>query len=184
MLNFVNRLIVSVLFLFFIILLVAVAVTPQGVAGLFASQLNQVRVDPVSVDHLVIAVVCAVLVIGIGALLSIEWRRPRPQAIPLTGAGAGMTSLAAESLIERLRQDVQQMPQVRQATPILEVRGKAVDVLLEVRTDPNVDVPTKASEIDQVARESVSRLGLKLNRLRVKIHVARGAASQPPAGAL
>jgi len=48
----------------------------------------------------------------------------------------------------------------------------ALRVDISGRTDPDVDVPPKASEIDQVARESVSRLGLKLNRLRVKIHVA------------
>jgi hypothetical protein len=182
MLNFVNRLLVSILLLLLIVLLVAVAVTPQGVAGFLASQLSQVRVDALSVDHLIIAVISAILVVGFVGLLGLEWRRPRPQAIPLTGSGTGKTSLAAESVIERLRQDVQQMPQVRQATPILEVRRNAVDVLLEVRTDPDVDVPTKASEIDQVARDSVARLGLKLNRLQVKIHVARGAASQMSAG--
>jgi hypothetical protein len=180
MLNFVNRLLVSILLLLLIVLFVAVAVTPQGVAGFLADQLTQVRVDLVS--HVIIAVICAILVVGFVGLLGLEWRRPRPQAIPLTGTGTGMTSLAAESVSERLRQDVQQMPQVRQANPILTVRGKAVDVLLEVRTDPNVDVPTKASEIDQVARDSVARLGLKLNRLQVKIHVARGAASQSPTG--
>src|SRR5689334_16013596 len=121
MLNFVNRLLVSILLLLLIVLLVAVAVTPQGVAGFLASQLSQVRVDALSVDHLIIAVISAILVVGFVGLLSLEWRRPRPQAIPLTSSGTGKTSLAAESVIERLRQDVQQMPQVRQATPILEV---------------------------------------------------------------
>lgn len=175
--NVLNRIIVSILLVVLTVLLLAVAVTPQGVAALIAFQLNLVQVDPISVQHLIIAVVCLVLCAIFVVLLRLQWARGRPRSVPLTGPGS--THLATESVVERLRQDVIAVSQVRQVTPTVVGRGKVVDVELEVRTDSDVDVPTKASEVEQVARDSVNRLGLKLGRVRVKIVVARGSAAPP-----
>jgi hypothetical protein len=179
MLNLLNRVIVSVLLVILTLLLLAVAVTPQGVAELIAFQLNLVRVDPISVDHLIIAASCLVLGAIFVVILRLQWARGRPRTVPLTGPGS--THLATASVEERLRQDVTSVTQVRQVTPSIVSRGKVVDVALEVRTDSDVDVPTKASEVEQVARDSVNRLGLKLGRVQVKIVVARGSAAPPAA---
>ena len=53
-----------------------------------------------------------------------------------------MTSLATESVIERLRLDVQQVPQVRQVTPIIEGRGTLYTWNL---VSPRFGVTTKLS---------------------------------------
>jgi hypothetical protein len=177
MLNFLNRLIVSALLVVVILLLLAVAVTPQGVADLAVRQLSQVHVDLVSVDHLIIAAVCVVIVILCLVVLRLQWSRARATSVPLQGGGS--TELATESVVERLKQDVSAVSEVRQVIPAVHVRGQVVDISVEVRTDPGVDVPTKASEVDQVIKDSVGRLGLKLGRVRTKIVVARGT---PAAG--
>lgn len=180
MINYVNRFIAIIVLLVLTIALIAVAVTPTGVAGLVAGLLLQVQVDPISIEHLIIAVVGAVLAILCLWLLGQEFRRERIQAVPLTTTGSGAaTTIAAESVVQRLRQDIEQVAGVRQVSPIIRGGGRGVSVLLEVRTDPNVDVPAKAGEIDQVARESMSRLGVRLAHLRVKLQVARGASSAP-----
>jgi hypothetical protein len=177
MVNVLNRIIVSIALLVLTVLLLAVAVTPQGVAEFLAFQLNLIQVDPISVQHLIIAAVCLVLCAIFVVILRLQWARGQPRSVPLTGQGS--THLATESVVERLRQDVVGVSQVRQVTPTILSRGKVVDVALDVHTDADVDVPTKASEVEQVARDSVNRLGLKLGRVRVKIAVARGSAAPP-----
>jgi hypothetical protein len=177
MLNFLNRLIVSVLLIVVAVILLAVAVTPQGVADLAVAQLSQVHVELVSVDHLLIAAVCLLIVVLCLVVLRLQWSGGRPTSVPLEGAGS--TELATESVVERLKQDVSVVSDVRQVLPAVHVRGKVVDIAVEVRTGPGVDVPTKASEVDQVIKDSIGRLGLKLGRVRTKIVVARGT---PAAG--
>jgi hypothetical protein len=178
MLNLLNRLIVSVLLVVVALILLAVAVTPNGVASFAVNQLNQVNVDPVSVDHLIIAAVSLVVDVLCLVVLRLQWSRSRPSSVPLEGGGS--TELATESVVERLKQDVSTIADVRQVLPTIHVRGKVVDVALEVKTGAGVDVPTKASEVDQVVRDSIGRLGLKLGRVRTKISVARGAPAAGP----
>ena len=179
--NFVNRVIVTVLLVAIVVLLVPIAVTPQGIAEFFAFQLGQVQVSPLSLTHLFIALASLAGVIVCLLLLSFEWRRTKPVSVPLTRSGSHSTELATASVAERLRQDIALVSQVRQVLPAIHTRGKVVDIQLEVRTTADVDVPTKAAEIDKVARESVDRLGLKLNKLRVKIVCVPGTTTEQPA---
>jgi hypothetical protein len=172
MLNLLNRIIVSAVLFVLLLLFVAVAVTPQGVAAFFSEQLGRVQVDVISVDHLIIAVVCLLLAALCGLLLSLQLRGRSSETVALSGSGS--TELAADSVIQRVRQDVEAIEQVRHAVPRIVRSGKSVDVALEVRTDPDVDVPAKASEVEQVARDSLSRLGLKAGRLRTRIIVGKG----------
>jgi hypothetical protein len=173
MLNLLNRLIVSVLLIVVAVLLLAVAVTPQGVASFAVDQLSRVQVDAISLDHLIVAVVCLVLDALCLIVVRLQWSRGRPTSVPLEGGGS--TELATESVVERLKHDVSAVADVRQVLPTIHVRGKVIDVALEVRTEAGVDVPTKASEVDQVVKDSIQRLGLRLGRVRAKIVVARGA---------
>lgn len=179
MINVVNRVIVSIVLILLIVLLIPVAVTPEGVAAFFSFQLAGVHVDPISVSHLLIAVACCFLVALCAVLLNQEWKRKRPRAVQIAGGGRKSAELATESVAERLQADVEAVPQVRQAIPRILARGGVVDVDLEVRVDANVDVPAKAQEIDQIVRDSVGRMGLKLGRPRVKIVCIRGSTSDP-----
>jgi hypothetical protein len=88
--------------------------------------------------------------------------------------------LATESVVARLKSDVEAVDLVRTASPVVQGRGKVVDVDLEVRTDPLDDVPLKAQEVEGVVRDAIGRLGLRLGKTKVKIVVARDSA-QPPA---
>lgn len=179
MLNIINRVIVSFVLIILIVLLVPIAVTPQGVAEFLAFELGKIHVDPISLEHLIIVVACLSLISLCVVLLNLEWRRPRPRAVQIAGPASKSAELATESVAERLRADVEAVPQVRQVQPVILARGGVVDVELEVRVDANVDVPAKAREIDQVVRDSISRLGLKLGRPRVKIVTVKGSTSDP-----
>jgi hypothetical protein len=175
MVNILNRVIVTVILVIVIVLLVAVAVTPEGVAAFLAFQLMSIRVAPLSLDHLIVAAV-SLLAAGLCSLvLRLQWRRTRPRSIPLVGAGS--SELAAESIVSRLKTDVEAVDQVQTVIPTIFGRGKVVDVNLEVRTEPHVDVPAKAEEVDGVIRETISRMGLRLGKTKVKIVVAKASSS-------
>jgi hypothetical protein len=177
MLVFVNRVIVSLILIVVALLALAVAVTPTGVASLLANALQQVNVEPVSVDHVLIAVAGLAIAILCVLGLRVQWLRPRPHSIRL--AGPGSSELATESIVDALKRDVTAIPDVKSASPIIHGRGNQVDTDIEVRTEPGVDVPSKAQEIEQVVRDSVMRHGVKLGRVRVKIVVGRGSATPP-----
>ncbi|HVC33363.1 MAG TPA: hypothetical protein VNL16_07625 [Chloroflexota bacterium] len=148
-------------------------------AEFFAFQLEGIKVDPISVTHLVVIVACLFLIALSVVLLNFEWKRKRPRSVQIAGGGRKSAELATESVAERLRADVEAVPQVRQAIPLILARGGVVDVQLEARVDADVDVPAKAQELDQVVRESISRMGLKLGKPRVKIICVRGTTSDP-----
>src|SRR4051794_24097205 len=112
MLNLLNRLIVSLLLVIIIAISVAVAVTPEGVASFAAARLTDVRVDTISVQHLLIGAVSIVLAVLCAVLLRFQWSQRRPTAIRL--AGAGSTELATESVVERIKHEVSALPQIRQ----------------------------------------------------------------------
>ncbi len=179
MINVINRIIVSILLILLIVILIPTAVTPDGVAAFFSLQLSQVQVNPISIDHLIVVIACCFLIALSVLLLNFEWRRPRARAVQIAGGGRKSAELATESVAERVKADVEALPQVRQAAPRIVARGGVVDVFLEVRVDADVDVPSKAQEIDQVLRDSIGRMGLKLGKPRVKIVCVRGSSSDP-----
>ncbi len=172
MMNFFNRVIVSILLIALIVLLVPIAVTPQGVAEFVSSQLDQVKVEPISLPHLVIALAAFFLIALALVLLRLEWRRPVAKSVQIVSGGQS-TELSTASVAERLRSDVLAVAQVQRAVPTVTARGRLVDIEVDVLVDPDVDVPAKSQEIEQVVRESVARMGLKLGRPRVKITCAR-----------
>lgn len=167
MLNWVNRaIVVVVLFLVFLVAL-GLAIAPGFTASLLRDWSAALAVDFLSAGHLAIAIVAVPVALAALALLVLELRLRRPAAVAL--AGEPGARLAAETIIDRLRQDVEALPLVDQARPIVQPRRRSVDVQLMVTTAPQVDVPAKAAEISEVARQTIERLGLKLGRLNVQL---------------
>lgn len=114
-------------------------------------------------------------------LLVLELRVRRPGAVALAGDSAAR--LSVETIGQRLRQDVEAVPEVDQARPTVTPRRGRVDVELAVTTAPTVDVPTKAAEVSQVARATIEQLGLKLGKLSVNLsHTGRGWPTRPSSG--
>jgi hypothetical protein len=175
MLTVVNRVIVSVILIVVALLALAIAVSPTGVAMMLVATLQQVNVETISIEHLLIAVASLLVAVLCVLGLRVQWLRPRPQSIRL--AGPGSSELATESIVDALKRDVTAIPDIKTVNPVIHGRGNQVDTDIEVRTEPGVDVPAKAQEIEQVVRDSVARHGVKLGRVRVKIVVGRGSTT-------
>lgn len=107
-------------------------------------------------------------------LLWLELRRPAAVSTvrirQVTGAEAELTT---ESIEGRLAYNIDQLPDVIRVSPAVIGRGKGVEVILDVETQPDIDVPAKTEEIINVAREVIEeRMGLELARIRVNIRHA------------
>jgi hypothetical protein len=118
-------------------------------------------------------------------LLVFELRARGPDTVALAGDPAAR--LSAQTIVQRLKADVEAIAQVDQARPVVTPRRRSVDLVLDVTTAPGVDVPAKAAEVSEVARATVESLGLKLGKLSVQISQTSRAwpgarqAETPPA---
>jgi hypothetical protein len=98
-------------------------------------------------------------------LLIAELRRPRPKAIRVEKAAGGEVQVSVASIADRLKHEVDQLPSVLRSKS--KVSGKRGGVVLEldVETAAGIDVPVKAEQIVETARQVVEeKMGLKMAR--------------------
>jgi hypothetical protein len=168
-LNLVNRVLVVVLLITLFVAGLAVALSPASVGEQLRGWATALETGD-RVQLIGLGLVLALVALG---LLALELRVRRPGAVAL--AGESGASLATDTVVQRLRQEVEAVPDVVRARPVVTARRGGVDVELGVDTTGGIDVPTKAAEIRQVAAGAVERLGLKVGRVTVNLS-QRGAS--------
>lgn len=172
--NLLNRAVVVLLLIVLFVAGLAVAIAPGYVA-------EQLRAWATLLDAgerlqlLGVGLLAAMAALG---LLFVELRVRRPRAVALA-AGDGV-SVATETVVQRLRQEVEAVHEVVRVRPVVTARRGAVDVDLGVDTVAGADVPGKAAEVRQVAAAAIDRLGLKLGRLSVSLSQTGAAPLAPP----
>lgn len=168
-LNWFNRAIVVVVLTALFLAGLAVSILPGATGGWLRAMAALIETAGF------VATAAAGLPLALVALmlLVLELRIERPGAVAL--AGDSGARLAVDTIVQRLRTDVGTVPDVDQVRPTVRPRRGRVDVDLAVTTAPAVDVPTKAAEVSQVARDTIEKLGLKLGKLSVNLsHTGRG----------
>jgi hypothetical protein len=104
------------------------------------------------------------------ALLWLEVRRPRTKTIKVQKVSGGEAELAAESIASRLEYNIHQLADVHKVKPTISSGRKGVHVDLELETSPEIEVPMKTEEVQQLTKEIIEdRMGLKLDSVRVII---------------
>jgi hypothetical protein len=132
-------------------------------------------------------ILCAVLLdlLLIGVLVS-EVRGPARRSIPVQKISGGTVSVTIESLAERLQYHLDQLADVISVKAKITPRGKSVDLELDIQTGADVNVPEKAEQVLEVARQVIEdKMGLKLARQpRVYIHAVPypGVVARPLSG--
>lgn len=110
--------------------------------------------------------------------LRAELRRKRTPVVKMKTAGGGEAAVTADSIARRLAWHVDQLADVISVTPQVRTRGRAVDIELNLRTSPDVDIPMKTEEVIAVARDVVqTQMGLQVNKVKVNIEHAPYAAT-------
>jgi uncharacterized alkaline shock family protein YloU len=102
------------------------------------------------------------------ALLWLEVRRPRMKTIRVQKVSGGEAVLTADSIASRLEYNIDQLADVVRVKPVINTGRRGVRVDLELETSPEIDVPMKTEEVQQLTKDIVeNRMGLKLDSVRV-----------------
>jgi hypothetical protein len=157
----------------------------EGVVGSTLRTMNRIRPEfLLSFRALLIlsAILFDVLLIG---LLTLEIRGPARRTLRVAKVGGGEVSVTAESLVERIQYHVDQVADVIGVQVKVAPRGGGVDLDLNIQTGADVNVPEKAEQVLEVARQVVEdKMGLKLARKpRINIHAMPypGVVARPTA---
>lgn len=179
--NWVNRLIALAATLALWIVLVALAALPdralmiarQALAALEQSLGRVQAMQPSWLPLVIRAGVIAVATLLALFFLLQELRRKRPQVVKLRVASGGTAAVTAQSVGRRLAWHLDQLADVIEATPVVRTRGSTLDVDLNLRTPPEVDVPMMTEEVMAVTREVIqAQMGLQLGKVQVNIEHA------------
>ena len=102
------------------------------------------------------------------ALLWLEVRRRRSTTIVVQQVSGGVAELTENSIISRLEYNLDQLPEIIRVKPRVRTGRKGVRIDLAVETSPEVEVPSKNEQIQQVTRDIIeNQMGLQLESMRV-----------------
>ena len=113
---------------------------------------------------------------GFAAVLLICWllwkelKPRRPKAVKIHTEGGSNATVTTESVSKRLAWHIDQLADVITVTPEVTTAGRSVNVLVNLETRPEIDVPMKTDEVVGVVKEVVTeRMGLQLGKVQVRI---------------
>ena len=189
--NAFNRIVVIIFLLATMVISAIFLIVPVPLLGVviaFLEQLEQtltgmtgpaqvLRVGGGLLLAFVIWVCCA-------ALLWLEVRRPRAKTIKVQKVSGGEAMLTADSIADRLEYNIDQLADVIKVKSTISEGRKGVVVDLELETSPEIEVPMKTEEVQQLTQDIIeNRMGLKLDTVRVVIQhtpYAKSVALQAP----
>lgn len=168
--NLLNRALVIFLLLSTIVLTAVLMVLPAQALDLSAQALQALSAMITFNVQLGIVLLGVIVLILCFLLLWLELRAPTKRTVRVVRVEGGEAEMTTEAISQRLAYNIERLPEVVRVMPRVYPRGRAVEILLEVETGPEVHVPQKTAEIIHVAREVVEqRMGLELARVRVNI---------------
>ena len=182
--NIFNRAVVIVEILLLAVLLIIAAVVPNTVLERlsYTGQQAQAALQagwPMSyVFFLVVDIVLIFL------LILLLWLEVRPQGkktvIVRSGSGT-QAEVSTTSVEQSLQQRIGEISDVLKVRPTVRGKRGGVDVLLELETMPEIDIPSKIEAVSQAARDLVgSKMGLKITNMKVRIRQAPYGKVKPP----
>lgn len=175
--NIFNRVMVVLLLFLLLALAVVVAVLPGQAALAVENAMRNFGAFLATAEKsyfwlFVIARVALVL-LALAIILPLLWgelKPRRPKAVHVLTETGSKASVTTDSVARRLTWHIDQLADVISVTPDVSASGKAVNVVLNLETQPEIDVPMKTDEVVRVTREViVDRMGLQLGKVDVRI---------------
>jgi len=180
-----NRTIVILETLVLIILLVVGAVVPNTLLdrALYALQQAQSSLQlgwPRS--YIVFLLVAIVLVFLLLVLLWLELRPQSKRTITVRGRDGTEAEVSTSSVAQSLQRRISEVSDVSRVRATVRGVRTGVDVVLDLETTPEIDIPSKMDEVSQAARDLVeSKMGLHVARIKVNVKQVRyGEAATIP----
>jgi hypothetical protein len=184
--NTFNRVVIIILLLLAMAVCSIALVLPVQTSRTIAVQADALaefldnRIMPLALQ--VIGVFLALIVDLVGVLLiTLEVRRPTAKSITVQQAAGGQVTLSVASIVEQLKTEVGQLPEVLQAKPRVSAKRNGVVVELDAKIEAETGLPNKAERIVETVRHVVEqKMGLKLIRPpKVNLEAVRRAGPAP-----
>ena len=144
----------------------------RGVADNTLYTMNRIRPEFI-LSFRALLILCTVFIdVLLVGLLVLEVRGPAKHTLRVQRVGGGEVVVTAESLVERLQYQIDQMADVIGVRARVAPRGGGVDVQVSLQTGADVNVPEKAEQVLEITRQVVEdQMGLRLARKpRVNVH--------------
>ncbi len=168
--NLFNRIVISLLLLGFIVVILLLALLPRPAIESARAVLDAAEMGLDSTTQLLGAVIGLLAAVGAFLLLVAELRPPARQSVVVIRVAAGTAELTNESVAQRVKKTAEEIPGVREASPTIRSRGRAVDVFLRLSVDPDVDLPKKSEEVmHAVKAETETKMGVPVKSLKVTV---------------
>lgn len=182
--NLVNRILAVLVML----LVFVVSVASLAVASLWTSDFLQwaqiliIYFMTVGTDQLQRILLLGGIAFGIISFvfLLVELTPRARRLVRLTQVTSGEGMLTLDAVEDHLRRELQTMPQVLEVRPRAKVKGKGVEVNLELRV-PEGNLSVSIEEILQLARVTLeNNLGVEVKKLGAQVRLQRGAPKSEP----
>lgn len=171
--NIFNRAVVVLQVVLLIVLLIVMSVVPFTVLERLQYTAQQVQ-DTLQLDwprSYVILLLAAVLLIALLVLLL--WLEIRPQAkrsVTVRGSHGTEAVVSTESVAQSLQYHIREVPDVFKVKPTVRGKRSGLDIVLDLETRPEIDIPSKMEEVSQAARDLVeSKMGLRIANIKVQV---------------
>jgi hypothetical protein len=175
--NVLNRILALVLILLVGAAGVVLMVFPREALRWALTTLTAVEHEFTPIVHASLIVIGLALALLAVILLLLELTPRRPAAVRLLQVSSGEARLTTDAIAQRIKRELETLPEVLRVQPQVHSRGKSVDLRLAIETDPDADVGPVVERACQLAREvAESRLGVRVNR--VWASVTQGAATK------
>ena len=169
--NIFNRAVVVLLLVVTILLSATAIVLPQETFTFLQNQINglDLYTSKFIGKLLMTAVLLAVIALCILVLL-LEFRRGTSKTVRVEKITGGEARVATESVVQRVQYNLDQLPQILSVKPRVTAKGRKMDILLDVETTQDVNIPSKTEELSQLTRSVIEeQMGLKLGKVIVTV---------------
>jgi hypothetical protein len=179
----VNRTVVILEILLLIVLLIVTAVVPNTVVSQLAYTVERAQTAlldwPRSYFLFLLVAIPAIFV-----LVLLLWLEIRPQTsskVLVRGKDGTQTEVSTASVAESLRHHIDEIDDVFKVKATVRGKRGGVDILFDLETTPEIDIPAKMAEVSQAARSLIEgKMGLKIADIRVRVKQAPyGGAKKP-----
>lgn len=172
--NVVNRAIAIVLLVIIAVLMAVLvyfaAAAPDAALTTLSQAFSSVQANLTFLNKAIFIVVAVLVLVACLLLLWLEIRRPQIRAIQVQDVSGGEARVTIDSIVQRLEYNISRLQDVTGVKPWVTGRGNGVEVVLNLQTEPEIDIPMKTEEVVQAAKEVIeTQMGIKLQKIAVEI---------------
>lgn len=172
MMNIFNRVVMVILLLLALAVSVVFTIIPVRLLDLVSKAITLLA-QSVEMAGLVFVLIGIAFIMLWFLLLVLELWRPRKRTVRVEKVSGGRAEMTVDAIAQRVVYRVDQMADVVTVKPQIRGGRGGVDIDLDLETTPDIDVPTKTEEVCAAVKDEIEeRMGLRLNRIRVKVRHA------------